>query len=141
MPDIHPGSAIVERTHGREKDARLFCHVMACLDRSPDAARHRPKPRRGQSGSLVTSIMCVGRFVGCARICRWLSIAASPDPLCRTQARRTPSRLNDACTRCTAGLPRTQMYLRSTHSGRPSYGLADERGNGEYLAARAVASQ
>ena len=39
MPDIHPGSAIVERTHGREKDARLFRHVMACLDRSPDAAR------------------------------------------------------------------------------------------------------
>lgn len=39
MPDIHSGSAIVNRPHGRENDDRLFRHVMACLDRSPDAAR------------------------------------------------------------------------------------------------------
>lgn len=39
MPDIHSGSVIVDRPHGRENDARLFRHVMACLDRSPDAAR------------------------------------------------------------------------------------------------------
>jgi nucleotide-binding universal stress UspA family protein len=39
MPDIHSGSAIVERPHGRKSDARLFRHVMACLNRSPDAAR------------------------------------------------------------------------------------------------------
>jgi len=39
MPDIHSGSAIVERPHGRKSDARLFRHVMACLNRSPEAAR------------------------------------------------------------------------------------------------------
>ena len=39
MPDIHSGSAIVDRPHGRENHARLFRHVMACLDRSPDAER------------------------------------------------------------------------------------------------------
>jgi nucleotide-binding universal stress UspA family protein len=39
MPDIHSGSVIAERPHGQENDARLFRHVMACLDRSPDAAR------------------------------------------------------------------------------------------------------
>ena len=39
MPDIHSGSAIVDRTPARPGDARLFRHVMACLDRSPDAAR------------------------------------------------------------------------------------------------------
>lgn len=39
MPDIHFGSAIVDRPHGSERDARLFQHVMACLDRSPNAAR------------------------------------------------------------------------------------------------------
>jgi nucleotide-binding universal stress UspA family protein len=39
MPDIQSGSSIVDRPHGPENDARLFHHVMACLDRSPDAAR------------------------------------------------------------------------------------------------------
>lgn len=39
MPDIHSGPATEDRPDERESDARLFRHVMACLDRSPDAVR------------------------------------------------------------------------------------------------------
>jgi len=39
MPDIDFGPTIVGRPHAWESDARLFRHVMACLDRSPDAGR------------------------------------------------------------------------------------------------------
>lgn len=38
MTEIHSGSAIANRPPGKGNKARLFNHVMACVDRSPDAA-------------------------------------------------------------------------------------------------------
>ena len=39
MPEIQSGTAFVDPPQGQKNDTRLFRHVMACLDRSSDAAR------------------------------------------------------------------------------------------------------
>lgn len=61
MPDIHSGSAIVDRPHSRESDTRLFRHVMACLDRSPDAARvlEEAVSLANQTGADLTAMRVV----------------------------------------------------------------------------------
>ena len=61
MPDIQSGSTITYRPQTREIDTRLFRHVMACLDRSPDATRilEEAVQLANQTGADLTAMRVV----------------------------------------------------------------------------------